>query len=81
MCPNCFLQALTQKYIILIKNVYLEIGLVTCDFVKNSLIKVLLQFTAFNALLPCYFILSFELNTAFDDITSKKRFTFQSLFI
>ena len=67
MSSNCFLKALTQKYIILIKNVYLEKGLVTYNIV-NSFINVLLQFTAFDAFLPCYFILSFELNKAFDDI-------------
>ena len=72
-------QSLMQKYIILIKNVYLKKGLVTCNVV-NSLINVLLQFTACAAFLPCYFILSFELNKAFDDIASKKCFTFQSLF-
>ena len=64
---NCCFKALTQKYIILIKNVYLEKGLVTCNIV-NSLINVLFQFTAFDAFLPCYFILSFKLNKSFDDI-------------
>ena len=51
-------------------NVYLEKGLVTCNNV-NSLIKVLLQYTALDAFLPCHFILSCELNKAFDDIASK----------
>ena len=44
--------------------------MVTCNIV-NSLMKVLLQFKAFDAFLPCYFILSFKLNKAFDDIASK----------
>ena len=52
MSSNCCLKALTQKYIILIKNVYLEKGLVTCNIV-NSLINVLLQFTPFDDFLPC----------------------------
>ena len=51
MSSSCFLKALTPKYIILIKNVYLEKGLVTLNVV-NSLIKVILQFTAFDAFLP-----------------------------
>ena len=50
-------KSLMQKYIILIKNVYLEKGLITCNIV-NSLINVLLQFTAFDA-----FILFCPLNS------------------
>ena len=43
---------MTQKYIILIKNVYLEKALVTYNIV-NSLIKVLFQFTGFFDILLC----------------------------
>ena len=64
----------------MIKNKYLEKGLVTCNIV-NSLIYVLLQFTAFNSFLLCYFILSFELNKAFDDNASKIALHFNVFFI
>ena len=57
MSLNCFLKALTQKYIILIKNVHLEKGLVACN-ILNSLINIILQFTAFDA-----FILFCPLNS------------------
>ena len=74
------LKSLMQKYIILIINLYFKKGLVTCNIV-NSLINVLLQFTAFDAFLPCYFILSFELNKAFVDIASKNALHFKVYFI
>ena len=64
----------------MIKNTYLEKRLVSFNIV-NSLINVLLQFTAFNAFLLCYFILSFELNKAFDDNASKNALHFKVFFI
>ena len=59
-----------QKYIVSVKNVYLEKGVVTCNIV-NSLINVLLRFTAFDDFLPFYFILCFEPNKTFDYIAPK----------
>ena len=45
---------------------YLNIG-----FLLPIIIKIILQFTAFDDSLPCYFILSYELNKTFDDYISK----------
>ena len=55
----------------MIKNLYLEKGLVTC-YIVNSLIKVLLKFTAFDAFILFFFFFFFTYNKGFFHNEQKK---------
>ena len=50
------------------KNVYLTKRVINCNN-GNSLINVHFDFTAFDDILLCYFILHFELNKTFDALS------------